>query len=62
MVLNLSIKEDEESHLFLEGRNEKYQNGLFIIDYHGRERFVSILRFKIGWAKTKLLQFKDLGR
>lgn len=34
MVLNLSIREYGELPLCLNGRNEKYQNRLFIIDSH----------------------------
>ena len=62
MVLDLSIKEGEESPSFLEGRNENSQNGFFTIGSHGWELSGSILRFEIGWAKTELLQFEDLGR
>ena len=58
MVLDLSIKENEESSLFLEGRNAKYQNGLFTIASYGQEISRSILGFEIGWAKTELLKFK----
>lgn len=62
MVLDLCIKEGEESPFFSEGINEKYQNGFFTIDSYGWEIYGFILRFEIGWEKIELLQFKDLRR
>lgn len=61
MVLDLSIREGEKSPSFPEGRSVKCQNGFFTIDSNGRYLFGSILEFEIGWAKTELLQFEDLG-
>jgi hypothetical protein len=48
MVFDISISEGEESTLFSEGKNEKYQNGFFTIDYHGQDISRSILGFQIG--------------
>ena len=62
MVLNLAIKEDEESPWFLEGKNSKSRNGFFPIDSIDQDIFGSIFRFEIGWEETEILQFGDFGR
>ena len=48
MVLDLSMKEGEESPMFFEGINEKYNKGFFTIDSNGQDLSGSILTFKIG--------------
>jgi hypothetical protein len=62
MVFDLSIREDEKSPLFSKARNAETQNGFFTIDSHGQDLSGSILGFKVGLAKTKLLQFEGLSR
>ena len=61
MVLDLAIREDEESPWFPKVWNSKYQNGFFTIDSVDREISKSIFIFEIGWVETKLFQFEDFG-
>ena len=61
-VLDLSIKVDEESPWFLEGRNLISQNGFLTIDLVDWDISGSIFIFEIGWAETEILQSEDFGR